>query len=115
MHSAFNHLRVSLSKVLYLSIPTSCDVLTLVTDASSLGIGSVLCITRDSVELPVACHSRQLRARERTYSASELEGLAVVEAIHHFEVYLFGASFTVVTDHKALIHLFSSTVLNAKL
>ena len=115
MHSAFNHLRVSLSKVLCLSIPTSCDVFTLVTDASSLGIGSVLCITRDSVELPVAFHSRQLRARERTYSASELEGLAVVEAIRHFEVYLFGASFTVVTDHKALTHLFSSTVLNAKL
>ena len=115
MHTAFVNLRVSLSKVLCLSIPSSCDVFTLVTDASSWGIGSVLCVTRESCELPVAFHSRQLHARERNYSASELEGLAVVEAIRHFEIYLFGAAFTVVTDHKALTHLFSSSVLNAKL
>ena len=115
MHTAFVNLRVSLSKVLCLSIPSSCDVFTLVTDASSRGIGSILCVTRESCELPVAFHSRQLRARERNYSASELEGLAVVEAIRHFEIYLFGAAFTVVTDHKALTHLFSSSVLNAKL
>ena len=115
MHTAFVNSRVSLSKVLCLSIPSACDVFTLVTDASSRGIGSVLCVTRESCELPVAFHSRQLRARERNYSASELEGLAVVEAIRHFEIYLFGAAFTVVTDHKALTHLFSSSVLNAKL
>ena len=72
-------------------------------------------MSRDSCDLPVAFHSRQLRARESNYSASELEGLAVIEAIRHFEIYLFGAQFTVVTDHKALTHLFSSTVLNAKL
>ena len=35
--------------------------------------------------------------------------------IHHFEIYLFGSQFTVVTDHKTLTNLFSSTVLNAKL
>ena len=39
----------------------------------------------------------------------------MIEAIRHFEIYLFGSQFTVVTDHKALTNLFSSTVLNAKL
>ena len=95
---------------------SSCDdVFTFVTDATSRGIGSVSCVTRDKCDMPVAFHSRQLRDREKCYSASEMEGLAIVEAIRHFEVYLFGSEFTVVTDHKALTHLFSSTVLNAKL
>ena len=115
MHTSFSHLRVALSNVLCLCIPSCNDVFTVVTDASSRGIGSVLCVSRDSCDLPVAFHSRQLRARESNYSALELEGLAVIEAIRHFEIYLFGAQFTVVTDHKALTHLFSSTVLNAKL
>ena len=38
-----------------------------------------------------------------------------MDAVRHFEIYLFGNKFKVVTDHKALTHLFSSTVLNAKL
>ena len=88
---------------------------TLVTDASGRGISSVLCVTRSSFDFPVAFHSRQLRERETKYSASELEGLAVVEAIKHFEVHLFGKSFKVVTDHNALTRLFCSTVLNVKL
>ena len=115
MLDSFHQLRVSLSNVLCLCIPSCTDVFTLVTDASSRGIGSVLCVSRDCVDMPVAFHSRQLRVRESHYSASELEGLAVIEAIRHFEIYLFGTHFTVVTDHKALTNLFSSTVLNAKL
>ena len=115
MSDAFMSLRVALSHVLCLCIPSCDDVFTLITDASSGGIGSVLCVSRNDCDMPVAFHSRQLRDREKMYSASELEGLAVVEAIRHFEVYLFGSDFTVVTDHKALTHLFSSTVLNAKL
>ena len=115
MHDAFISLRVALSQVLCLCIPSCNDVFTLVTDASSRGIGSVLCVSRNLCDMPVAFHSRQLRDREKNYSASELEGLAVIEAIRHFEIYLFGSEFTVVTDHKAITHLFSSTVLNAKL
>ena len=39
----------------------------------------------------------------------------MVEAVHQFEVHPFGRQFTVVTDHRALTSLFSSTVLNTKL
>ena len=114
-HDAFTSLRVALSQVLCLCIPSCNDVFTLVTDASSRGIGGVLCVSRNLCDMPVSFHSRQLRDRDKNYSASELEGLAVIEAIRHFEIYLFGSEFTVVTDHKAITHLFSSTVLNAKL
>ena len=60
MSSSFVFLRDALSKVLCLYIPCCDDVFTLVTDASGRGIGSVLCVSRDSCEVPVAFHSRQL-------------------------------------------------------
>ena len=115
MGSSFHSLKSSLSRVLCLTIPNSLDMFTLVTDASGRGIGSVFCVTRDCFDYPVAFHSRQLNERETKYSASELEGLAVVKAIKHFEIHLFGQKFKVVTDHIALTRLFCSTVLNAKL
>ena len=65
--------------------------------------------------LPVAFQSRQLRGAERHYSATELEALAVLEAIKYFQHFLYGASFTVLTDHKPLTSLLSSKNLNRRL
>ena len=42
-----------------------------------MGLGAVLSVQREGEELPVAFYSRKLQPRERKYSASELEGLAV--------------------------------------
>ena len=52
---------------------------------------------------------------EKRYTATEIECLAVLSAIKHFEVYLHGIKFTVETDHKALEQLLSSNHLNARL
>ena len=38
----------------------------------------------------MAFFSRQLLDRERSYAATELECLAVRDAVKHFEVYLYG-------------------------
>ena len=54
-------------------------------------------------EHPTAYYSRKMQPRERRYSATEQEGLAVVNACMHFTPYLLGHPFTVVTDHKALV------------
>ena len=40
--------------------------------------------------------------REKAYSATEKEAVAVVFAVDHFRVYLLGREFTLVTDHSAL-------------
>ena len=58
MSSSFMCLCQSLSNVLCLYIPNSCDVFKLVMDASVKGIGSVLCITHCNFDVPVAFHSR---------------------------------------------------------
>ena len=115
MDTAFIHLKNSLSSSLVLVSPTCNDVFVLTCDASVLGIGAVLCVVRGQWELPVSFFSRQLQEREQRYSASELECLAVVDAIQHFEVHLCDKPFTVFTDHKALTNLLTSTHLNRKL
>ena len=53
----------------------------------------VLSVSRDGAEQSVGFFSRQLRDAETRYSATELECLAVVETIRHFEVYLHGCPF----------------------
>ena len=112
---AFVMLRESLCNRCMLTIPTVLDSFRLHTDASGVGLGAVLSVIRDNKELPAAYYSRQLKGPERRYSATELECLAVVMAIKHFEIYLAGQRFELVTDHLALKGLRSSTNHNRRL
>ena len=76
------------------------------TDASGVGIGAGLSQqTEKNTDQPIAHFSRRLKAPETRYTVTELECLAVVEAVRHFRVYLNGATFTVVTDHQSLLYL----------
>lgn len=74
-------------------------------DASSTGVGAVLCQKVADVDQPVAYLSRKLNDTEAKYSASERELLSVVFAIEKFRPYIDGTRFTVVTDHSALLWL----------
>ena len=87
------------------------DSFLLQTDASAVGIGAVLSVSRDNIKKPVAFFS----CREQRYSATEVEGLAVVEAVDHFAVYLIGRPFTIETDHKALEFLNSYKATTGRL
>ena len=76
---------------------------TLQTDASDTGLGAVLTQFDSSEnEHVISYASRSSTDREKKYSATEKEALAVVLATDHFHVYLLGRKFTVVTDHHAL-------------
>ena len=84
----FAYLKDALCKLPTLVIPTNTDMFLLQTDASIRGLGAVLTVVRDGAEIPVAFYSRQLLPAETRYSATELEGLAVVAAVEHFSYYL---------------------------
>uniref|UniRef100_A0A383VGW9 Reverse transcriptase domain-containing protein n=1 Tax=Tetradesmus obliquus TaxID=3088 RepID=A0A383VGW9_TETOB len=90
------------------------------TDASGQAVGAILTQKDDTgkEEWVVAYHSRKLTPAQRNYSISELECLAVIEAVcvqwrqwlwHH------PPGVTVYTDHAALKYLLTSTHLQGRL
>ncbi len=115
MTTAFSKLCVSLCNSVVLHIPSRSDTFTLYTDASGAGVGRCLHVTRDGKELPVAFFSRQLKKAEKNYSVTELEALAIVSSIRHFDYHLYGRPVTIITDHRACLALSSGSTLNKRL
>ena len=84
--------------------------LVVVADSSAYGIGGVLCHLIDNVERPICFVSRTLTTTERNYPMLEKEALALVYSLRKFHYYLWGQkNFTVITDHKPLLGVFSPT------
>ena len=55
----------------------------------------------------IAYGGRKLLPAEKNYSVTEREALAVVAGIKHYQHYLYGAHFKVLTDHSAVRLLMS--------
>ncbi len=82
--------------------------LTVSCDASPYDIGDVLShVMEEDSEKPIAFASRTLTKAEKGYSQLDKEGLAIVFAVKRFHQFLYGRPFTVFTDHKPLMSLFS--------
>ncbi len=90
MTSAFCELKVLLCSSCLLYVPSCEDVFVLYSDTSGAGVGECLHVVRDGRELPVGFYSRQLRSAEKNYSVSELECLAIVASLKHFEFHIYG-------------------------
>ena len=73
MESAFTNICECISNACILTIPLPEDAMSVVTDASGLGIGGVLQVRRGEQWEAAAFYSRQIRGAEQRYSATELE------------------------------------------
>ena len=94
-----------------LAFPTETGQYILDTDASNVGLGSVLSQIQGDVECVVAYCSHALRPSQRRYCTTKREMLAAVVMCIQFRSYLRGTKFTLRTDHKSLVwlHRFKDT------
>ena len=74
-------------------------------DASRAGLGAALEQRSSTGWHTIAFTSRFLNSNKERYSVNELELLGVVWSVEYFKYYLFGKSFTIITDHRALLSI----------
>ena len=90
---------------------TNKETLVLV-DASPVGLSAILSQRAkgsNNAQI-IAYGSRALTSTEKRYSQTDKEALAIVWGIEHFHLYLYGASFTLYTDHKPLELIYANPV-----
>jgi len=100
---AFNDLKAALCGCEVMDYFDPEKETTLIVDGSPIGLGAIL--MQDKV---VAYGSRALTETETRYSQTERELLAITWAVEHFHLYLYGAKFRVITDHKPLLGIVKS-------
>lgn len=69
----------------------------------------------NDIDLPVAYFSKTFKKGECNKAIIEKELLAIYHAIMAFRPYIYGKHFTVYTDHKPLIYLFTMSNPASKL
>ena len=110
---AFADIKKELSKptVLHLYDPGAPTKIS--ADASSYGLGAVLMQKSNFTWCPVAYASRSMTETERRYAQIEKEALAVTWACEKFSTYILGMKFLIETDHKPLVPLLGTKVLDS--
>lgn len=76
--------------------------------ASPIGVSGILAQKYGTDTKTIAYASRTLTPVERRYLQKEKEALAIVWEIEHYHLYLYGSTFTLVTDHKPLETIYGS-------
>jgi hypothetical protein len=120
MHThAFNQLKqlcgekAALRPLNYKDIQNGNSNVFLVTDASRLGTGALICHGKNynqAKENIAALHSRKFTSAQENYMTTDQECLAIVDALKAFEIWLLGIPFTVITDHKALEYMMNADI-----
>lgn len=104
---AFIEIKHRLTSAPVLASPDFSKPFFIQTDSSDTGMGAVIFQEEEGYEHPIAYASKTLNKCQRKYSVSEKEMLALIFGIEHFRSYIEGTSFTVITDHAALVWLHS--------
>ena len=99
---AFDKLKDSLTKSHVMSYFNPAQETKVIVDASPVCLGGIL--AQDGKIISYA--SRALSNVESRYSQTERELLAIVWALEHFHLYLYGTEIT--TDHKPLLGIFNT-------
>ena len=98
---AFENLKLALTGIPVMSYFDFGKETKLIVDASPFGVSGILMQKNENEDYKaVAYGSRSLTEVEKRYSQTEREGLVIVWVVEHFHQYLYGGTFTIITDHK---------------
>lgn len=109
---AFQKTKELLKNSVKLGYPDYSKEFLVQTDASTVGVGAVLYqegSKGDKINY-ISFTSRKLRKHEERYTVTELEMLAVVHALQHWQKIVYGYPVVVKTDHKALTFIINNNV-----
>ncbi|XP_053601232.1 uncharacterized protein K02A2.6-like isoform X1 [Plodia interpunctella] len=106
---AFKSLKYSLSNIHSLGYYDASDRTQVIADASPVGLGAVLVQIGENGPRVIAYGHKSLTNCEKRYCQTEKEALALVWAVEHFKIYLFGKDFELISDHKPLETIFGRT------
>lgn len=104
--NAFKDLKSALSKIPTLGYYDVKDRTVVIADASPVALGGVLVQIDNKGPRIIAYGHKTLTGCERRYCQTEKEALALVWAVEHFHVFLYGKGFELITDHKPLETIF---------
>nr|CAH7764203.1 unnamed protein product [Callosobruchus chinensis] len=107
---SFDRLKEELSNDKYLGYYCPTAKTQLIADASPVGLGAILIQLSSSGEPRVIAYgNKALSTNEKNFCQTEKEALALVWAVEHFHIYLYGKEFELITDHKPLQFIFTPT------
>jgi hypothetical protein len=100
--TAFRALKDAMQRHPVLILPDPKLPFVVHTDASGFAVGAVLMQDQGKGLQPIAYLSKKMQPAETRYPTHEQELLAIIVALKTWRPYLYGAKFTVMTDHKSL-------------
>jgi len=114
--ASFEALKQLLTSSEVMAYPDTSKPYKLYTDACDYAIGAILVQDdQDGVEKVIEYVSHQLSGPQLRWATIEKEAYAVIYALNKLKAYLWGAEFTIYTDHKPLTSLFVSEMKNSKI
>lgn len=107
---AFQLIKKKISQNDSLGFYNPLDRTQVMADAGPSGLGAVLIqFNKQGVPRIISYGSKSLSEVERRYAQTEKEALALVWSVEKFHMYLYGKTFELVTDHRPLEVIFSTT------
>ena len=97
---------MALSSPPILAYPRYQEPFVLTTDASSDSAGMAVSQVQEYRERVIAYGAKKFTRAEMNYGIAEKAAIAVILAVCHFEPYLKGTTFKLITDHSALKSMF---------
>ena len=105
---AFSTIKQVIADVSLLSYPHTDAPTNIMSDASDTAVGAVLQQKIGDAWKLIAFFSRRMKPAETRYSTFDRELLAMYLAVKHFQHFVEGRQFHVLTDHKPLTFAFST-------